>query len=104
MCCSPWGRKESDMTEWLNSTQEYITYLTEETLQMWLNEQLWVGEIILDYLGGLNGSLESKNFSRLESEEDVIMKNGQRDTMLWALKIGEGGCEPWNVNRKTSKS
>ena len=32
------------------------------------------------------------------------MKNGQRDTMLWALKIGEGGCEPGNVNWKTSKS
>ena len=20
-CCSPWGRKESDMTEWLNGTE-----------------------------------------------------------------------------------
>ena len=40
MCCSPWGHKDSDTTERLNSTQEYVTYWTEETLQMWLNEQL----------------------------------------------------------------
>ena len=25
-CCSPWGRKESDMTEWLNWT-EYVGYI-----------------------------------------------------------------------------
>ena len=33
----------------------------------------------------------------------MIIKNGQRDTMLWALKIGKGGCEPGNVNWKTPK-
>ena len=27
-CCSPWGRKESDMTEWLN-------WICEYTLQIW---------------------------------------------------------------------
>ena len=29
-CCSPWGRKESDMTEWLNWT-EHSGYLWEDT-------------------------------------------------------------------------
>ena len=24
-CCSPWGRKESDMTEWLNWTESLLT-------------------------------------------------------------------------------
>ena len=28
-CCSPWGRKESDMTEWLNETETYIWCLTK---------------------------------------------------------------------------
>ena len=23
-CCSPWGRKKSDMTEWLNWTEKHI--------------------------------------------------------------------------------
>ena len=90
---------------WVTELNSEICYLLDRRdfadVVKWI---VWVGEIILDYLGGLNGSLESKNFSRLETEEDVIMKNIQRDTMLWALKIGEGGCEPANVNWKTSKS
>ena len=27
-CCSPWGRKESDMTEWLNLTELYTKMLS----------------------------------------------------------------------------
>ena len=63
--------------------------------------------MILDYAhepSTITNALKEGGGQKSESEEDVIMKNGQRDTMLWALKIGEGGCEPWNVNRKTSKS
>ena len=31
-CCSPWGRKESDTTEWLNWTQlvKYIQFVTRD--------------------------------------------------------------------------
>ena len=25
VCCSPWGHKESDMTEWLNSNNNSVT-------------------------------------------------------------------------------
>ena len=27
MCCSPWGRKESDRTEWLNLNKILMTFL-----------------------------------------------------------------------------
>ena len=26
VCCSPWGRKESDMTEGLNRTMQYLAW------------------------------------------------------------------------------
>ena len=28
VCCSPWGRKESDSTGWLNNNSNFIVYLT----------------------------------------------------------------------------
>ena len=40
-CCSPWGRKESDMTEWLNWTDCEIEHVT---LASWLCP-LWVDDL-----------------------------------------------------------
>ena len=34
-CCSSWGHKESDMTEWLNWTELYVQYLVNINLHMW---------------------------------------------------------------------
>ena len=28
MCCSPWGRKESDTTEWLRNNNNNLSFLT----------------------------------------------------------------------------
>ena len=39
MCCSPWGHKESDMTERLNNKQ-LIFYSKEVTLQTCLRPEL----------------------------------------------------------------
>ena len=33
-CCSPWGRKESDMTEWLNSNNLTHTHSLQKWLQL----------------------------------------------------------------------
>ena len=29
-CCSPWGRKESDLTEQLNNNNKYVNYANEK--------------------------------------------------------------------------
>ena len=29
VCCSPWGHKKSDMTEWLNWTVSFLTLLSQ---------------------------------------------------------------------------
>ena len=33
VCCSPWGRKESDMTEWLNWTEQEQTRILIQPTQ-----------------------------------------------------------------------
>ena len=38
-CCSPWGGKESDMTEWLNWTELNITHRLETVLGKWLTRK-----------------------------------------------------------------
>ena len=38
MCCSPWGRKESDMTEWLNWTELNWNYRIHWERITWLFE------------------------------------------------------------------
>ena len=35
-CCSPWGRKELDLTEWLNWTEPLINSLKLENLKLFL--------------------------------------------------------------------
>ena len=30
-CCSPWGRKESDMTEWLNRIERYTRSTVDDS-------------------------------------------------------------------------
>jgi len=37
-CCSPWGRKESDMTEWLNRTLHPKNSYVEETTLIFTSE------------------------------------------------------------------
>ena len=37
-CCSPWGRKESDMTEWLNRTLHPKNSYAEETTLIFTSE------------------------------------------------------------------
>ena len=39
-CCSPWGRKESETTEWLNWTEQ--GYLTIPYTEMNLMLQFWI--------------------------------------------------------------
>ena len=36
VCCSSWGRKESDMTYWLNSNNTVVTRLGSEVRRTWL--------------------------------------------------------------------
>ena len=42
MCCSSWGRKESDMTEQLNGTDKYL----EVQLSAWPLSDYWGMEIL----------------------------------------------------------
>ena len=50
MCCSPWGHKESDMTEWLNWTNPPPSSCRPEPFNFWpglrLMERLWPMEIL----------------------------------------------------------
>ena len=58
VCCSPWGHKQLDMTEWLNWTCrqnnsprdiytlthkicDYVLLLGKRTFQKWLGERFW---------------------------------------------------------------
>ena len=40
VCCSPWGRKELDMTERLNRTELIIVYRTNSTILFYTNFSL----------------------------------------------------------------
>ena len=38
-CCSPWGHKQSDMTEWMNWIEDFLKNYTREYI-----EHCWVGK------------------------------------------------------------
>ena len=38
-CCSPWGRKESDTTEWLNNNKNLYLYSFLKKQEM---QEMWV--------------------------------------------------------------
>ena len=41
-CCSPWGHKESDMTEWLNWTDSsHIPLSSSQDWKIWVNIKSW---------------------------------------------------------------
>ena len=40
-CCNPWGRKESDMTEWLNWTEIRLSCMLSHFTHVWLFVALW---------------------------------------------------------------
>ena len=73
MCCSPWGCKKSDMSEWLNWT-----------------EPGWSG-----WGQSNHGSFKVQEESRREDQRDMI--EGPDPSML-ALKLEEGGLESRNVS------
>ena len=79
-CYSPWGRKESDMTEWLN----------------WTTDNAEIQRIIRDYYEQLYGNkmdsleemdrfLEKFNLPRLNQEEIEIMNNPITNTEIEAV-------------------
>ena len=39
-CCSPWGRKESDTTEWLNSTDLIVSNCSDSSDVFWSNSKI----------------------------------------------------------------
>ena len=50
-CCSPWGRKKSDMTEWLNWLTELIVSLMETS---WLLDHIFISQWVVSEPKSIN--------------------------------------------------
>ena len=80
VCCSPWGQKESDMTEQLNWTTD------DAEIQRIIRdyyEQLYVNK--MDSLEEMDRFLEKLNLPRLNQEEIEIMNNPITSTEIEAV-------------------
>ena len=88
----PWGHKQSDTTEWLSACARthththtdvhflipgicnHVTLLGKQAYQLSLNEDSWVGEIILDNLGGFTIITSVLISEQLKVRGDVMRK------------------------------
>lgn len=69
-----------------------LPYMPEGTLQMWLSEGSWVGEIILDYTAGM----EAGGWVRegdIRTEAEVREKERLEESALLALKMEPGNAD-----------
>ena len=48
-CCSPWGCKELDMTEWLNRTDTYLLSESSNWLMIWIKYENRKEHVIREY-------------------------------------------------------
>ena len=78
MCCDPWGRKESDTTERLNSTELHDIFLTQRSNPHLLHLLHWQADSLPQShrRSLLNGSFSDKEFYYflLANRDTMVLK------------------------------
>ena len=104
-CCSPWGHKESDTTEWLNNQTIYM-YVCIPCGSAGKGSMCNMGDLSL--IPGLGRSLgEGKGYplqySGLENSMHYIVHGSHRVRHNWATFTFTEGINIWTLRRKNKR-
>ena len=91
-CCSPWGRKESDMTEWVNWTEIQITVFQKPS-----DKEIYLRTEIKRYL--FLGRKAMTNLHSVFKSRDITLLTKVHLVKAMVFTVDIYGPESWKENR-----